>query len=347
MHILKTLSLSFLTLLLSLVAISVFAGASFLRIAILKQVHHGCPSCELKIGTLALAPLFGHLAATDVKFVSDPASGTVVRFYIPKLEIQFNPSALFGAVLDIRKVEIFAPQVTVRERDESHPGVYPEFPPPGYATSALPPARGQEILIHDGRFTYELAILNKTARIEIRNIEAQSGGFVTRQSLLTKPYEHLIHLQANAKLEHSGTLFLNVLFDPFADKNRDQIEIDLREQHLAEANSFFSVTGGVELSGTLHHAHASMLLAESVLSGVLSVNYENLNFTFHSTPQRGWLKTWLLGAAQSIKRIKTRPTKSSSQDPKVQIFFVRKPHMPVTKWILKGLADATEKIISI
>ena len=321
-------------------------SSRLLRSKIESALREKCPSCKLEIARLGVSWLRAQVLAEGVRFTSDASSNVACDFSVAKVDAHFKPFSYLGEVPVVKKLDLTGLHVTVREKANSPPSPRPDFPPPGYAFKGFPPARVGEIRVHDGGFTYEQIIFGKLAKLDVHHVEAEAGSFVTRQSLLAEGDHPRLEMKATALLENSGKVRLDVEFDPFAEKNHDQIVLEVQSQRMAELNPLFGVTDGIRLTGVLENARASMDLREGHLSGTLQASYENLQFKYDTTPDRGKIASSLAQIFHALEVSKTRPKEGDKTLPESRISERRTVREPITKFLLRGLKDAAQKILS-
>jgi hypothetical protein len=244
-----------------------------------------------------------------------------------------------GARVKVREIELEEPF-----KDTSSP----PYPEPGAVLVDLPAARVGGVQVEHGAFTYEVVKDAQIARIELHDIEAEIGSFATRKELVGRDYDRPLDMRAEGRLEHSGAFDVKVRFEPFAAKNEDEIGIDVRRQDMAELGSFFAVESGIRTSGSLTQAHASLHLSQGVLAGKLAARYSGFHFEVIPNPRHGNLKSALMQTLLSMKYSSEQPKAAakSQASPEIPVNAQRDPHMPIIKWILKGLKPAAEKILS-
>jgi hypothetical protein len=341
-------------------------GPSLLRSSLISQVKNSCPRCELRIESVQLALITGHLVAEGVEFKDDPHKNVTVDFSIDHLDASFKPLSFLpflheapvllnslarGAKVKVRELQSDgeSPPAASSSRGASEP----DYPPSGAVLVDLPKARVGGVNVDHGAFTYEAVKDGRVGRIELSDVRARVGSFATREALATGEYGHPLQMGALARLEHSGHVSLRVRFDPFATKNRDDIEVDVRGQEMAALGSFFIAESGVKVSGLLEQLHASLQLSQGDLTGKLSASYKGFHFEIMPNSDHGQVKTAVMQMLISTKfssdqpKVGKKPANPSAPlPPEVSVSAQREPKMPVMKWILKGLKPAAEKILS-
>jgi hypothetical protein len=288
----------------------------------------------------------GEVLAAGVNYRGDPSLSTSCDFSVESVKAEFKLLSLLKDAPVVKRVELSRPRVTVREKYDAPPPPRPESPPPGYALAGFPAVRVGEVQIHEGEFIYEQLIYGKTGRLEIHHVNSKTGSFVTRDWLLSSGYRHPLDVKTTAVLGGSGKVLLDLHFDPFAEKNVDQILIGLENQDMKELDPLFSVTDGVGLTGVLKRAWASLEIREGKLSGNLEASYDHLQFKYQPIPGRGKIVSKLTQILHSLSIAQTRPKKNEKTAPSSQISEQRQPEEPITKFLLRGLKDAAQKILS-
>jgi hypothetical protein len=321
-------------------------GANTVKTHLISALKRSCPACSLEIGELRFSLFNKRVLATDIHYSGDPKQDSTLRFSAERIEIRVDPFSLLRREPHIESIDAIQPDVIVREKSNTPPGEHPAFPSPGAAFKDFPMAQVDHVRIYGGKFVYEIESHGQVGKLRISEIDGNVSRFATRQGLLSERYRLPVLMVATAKLESSGSVKFRVLFDPFAEKNRDSIELDVRGQKMQELNPFFSVESGLTFEGFLKKGNARLTVAEGHLSGTLEGSYEGLKLDFHPTPERGKLSSTLTTAISSLKTAKTRPKSEQNQAPQADISAQREPHEPITKFLIRGLRDAAKKVLT-
>jgi hypothetical protein len=332
-----------------LVLLAVFVHRStsdWIRNKIQSDLYEACPKCELKLGAISFSWIPGKLLIRDLEFTGDPSSATGIDFSLESISLKGNLSSVFGKAVELSAIEIVRAKVVVSEVSDGPPGVHSKFPLPGHATAWLPPLRISSVKVIQSEFTYALKVSKKSALLQVRSIDANTGPLVTRANLLIPPQTDSntqVHLELSGTLERTGRLDIKVEFEPFARVNHDLVEIRVRDQNLSELNSFFLIEDGLRLSGTLDSGLARFRLTEGKLTGTLHTHYQNLDLNFSTDPRHGLLKT-LIAKLVSQGFVKTRPINKEDRA-EVIVLEQRKPFQPITQFLLQGLKSGANAML--
>lgn len=331
----------------------------FLPHYLVKKAHavlkESCPSCQLEIDALRVNAFSfpTHLTVRNFRLNVPTQKYEGYELTADQIDARINPFSLLSEAPTLESIDFQKPHATIRERQGSPPGKHAYAPEPGAAFASFPKMRVNSIRIFDGKFTYVDFVPNLKepnqkalqAKINVTRIDATVDSFVTRAELLTPRYQHMLNVHATAKLEDEGDVDIKLSFDPFAAKNHDALEVRVRNESLSNINSFFTAESGMEFTGTLQEGLAHIEMSEGQLRGTLNAEYNNLSVKFDASPKRGKLSSTIMSLLASLKTTKNRPGPGASATP-ASLFSVRKPYEPVTKWILRSLIDAAQKIIT-
>lgn len=300
----------------------------------------------MQIKDLQVSLFLAKVVAVGIEFKGDPVANPQIHFSAEEIVAQFKLVSFLQGVPTLELLDLSGLHVTLIEPDTKSHSTGPDYPPPGEGVKSFPIARMDEILIHHSQFTYRHSVHGRVSKIDVREIDGKIGAFVTRDWLLEKGYRQPLKMAATALLEKSGRVSLQVSFDPFAQKNHDEILIKVKGQSLSDLNSFFKIEEGIHLSGVLEEGVASMKLSEGHLSGSLTAVYKDIQVKFEKTPDRGAIKSFLTTLAQSIASSKTRPKKGEKSLPRAPIKAERHPHEPITKLLIRGLLNSAKEIMT-
>jgi hypothetical protein len=329
-----------------MLGISGQVAAQLVKTRLTASLKRSCPACSLEIGELQISLFTGRIRVDEIRYSGDPKEDSTLRFSAERLEARVNPLSLLRHQPQIESIDAIQPVVTIREKADTPPGAHALFPSPGSAFKSFPAAQVDHVRVYGGKFNYELDNHGRVGKIELSQINGNVSRFATRERLLTEKYRQPILMVATARLEQSGSVKFRVSFDPFADKNHDSIDLELRGQKMEELNPFFTVESGLSLSGVLKQGKAELVVSQGHLSGTLSGSYEDLKLKFQPTPERGKIKSKVTTMISSIETAKTRPKPQEKQPPEAQVSAQREPREPITKFLIRGLRDAAKKVLT-
>lgn len=314
-----------------------------------------CSSCRLEMDALRVNAFSfpTHFTVHNLRLNVPTQKDEGYELTAERIDPWIDPFSLLSAAPTLESIDVQGPHATVRERKGSPPGKHDYAPAPGAAFAGFPKMRVNGVRIFDGKFTYVDTVPSPNepnqkalqAKINVTRIDATVDSFATRAELLTPRYQHMLNVHATAKLEDEGDVDFKLSFDPFAAKNHDVLEVRVRNESLSNINSFFKTESGMDFTGTLHEGLAHFEMSEGQLRGTLNADYNNLSVKFHATPERGKLNSTIVNWIASAKTTKDRPRSGANATP-VSLFTVRKPYEPVTKWILRSVIEAAQKIIT-
>ncbi len=310
------------------------------------SLSKSCPSCKLKLKHFEFVSWFPlKVLVEGADFTDSPQSNPAVHFTLGRAEGQVSTLSLFQKGPTVESLRMGQLHVTVYEPEGSNPNSGPPFPKSCEALKGFPAMKVGKIEVRDSHFTYQHQVRKQRSEINVYKVHADVESFVTRPELQAPGVSARVKAKTYAQLEKTGKVMLSIQFDPFIEKNQDEIIIDIQGLRLGDLRPFFKIDGGVELEGVLRKGRATMNLSEGRLTGKMLASYRDLELFHHMTPDRGFIKNTLSNLVATITLTKTRPRKEEKGPPVVGISAQREPWEPITQLLIRGLKAAVEKII--
>ncbi|MGE3975700.1 MAG: hypothetical protein AB7F59_14330 [Bdellovibrionales bacterium] len=303
-----------------------------LREKILATVHENCKSCKLEISSLKIHLFARDLSLRQIKFTAGRRITTAVEAQIEKISLSLTSSPFDLKNMEIDKVEIESPQITVIEGDEktgSHP----------LRTNEELKWNIEKIFIYNGKFKYLRESPDRTGVIHMNDIQVT----VENLNSATGPQAKLAQVKAKSLLENSGQVEMNINTAPFEDQTNVDLDIRLSQYNLKESNDFFKPIDQAELSGEIVSGFATSKVRGPKLISTVEVKYKNLDVQFFTDKDRTDVANFFMNVMADAKFDK-KSTDESKPERTRTAHIVRKAEETLISFILRGLKDASLEV---
>jgi hypothetical protein len=292
-------------------------------------VSDACPSCRFDSGHFGLSLFPVSVEIRDSHFTQGNPKSTAVEVRVPKIIARVSLWKFFTGHIHISHLSIFSPTFVVTEGDFKAPSERSEKARGGSYWKTIFLERTE---LYQGDFKYIRNYGARSAMIHLNNIEASVGPWGTTPEAQVS----VTHARAQGLLENSGRFVLDVKVPLLSEV--PQVDIDLQVEGLlvSKLNSYFEVSDGIKLDGSLVQAVSTSKIRGTALTGSVRVLYFGLDLKFQKTNERGALAALISNFIKSSKLVssnmETRP-QERVRDVRIQ----RKASETMIQFILRGM----------
>ena len=304
-----------------------FAIRATLESQIRKAIIADCIDCEVDWQNFSISP--SKIGFKKIIFSFGNPAITAVRGRVESVVVHYRLRPLLDRVMEFSLIEVDQPQVVVLEGDEKSPKAIDDSA--GESTWRF---ISRKIEVNNGKFTYSRNYRDRTASLDVQEINAVVGLVESgNESLWTEGV-------ATGVLENSGIFQLLVKTPIFSPQALLDVQLRIRAQKLAALNNFFKPSEGLVLLGTLREGSARATVNEKLQNAIVSANYQDLDFRFLKTRNRGAVAAFISNLAKSLKLEKS----SGPSKQKYRAVQITRGEESMISFLLRGMRDAALRV---
>jgi hypothetical protein len=171
-------------------------------------------------------------------------------------------------------------------------------------------------------------------------VDADVGPFGTRQDLSPDR----VRLAATAGQGGDAKIRIQASIGLFNQKKIDDIDIVIRNQALANLNTFLVPDDGIELSGFLRSANISIRVRKEQLSEQMVLDYDGLKVKYLADHERNGVVALFKSALSSALLHKEKSADGSQGAPAVEFKLAQEPTYGIFKFLLQGLTEGAQMV---
>ena len=295
-------------------------------------VRDACATCEFhadEIRILLLRP--GHVSLRGVHFKAGEKSISQFEATVPQIELSVALWPLLQKNLRLLNVDLRGPDVVFTDGD-----------------GKSPPSKGSEsewnlaveaVRVKNGEFHYVRNTHGTSATLNLNAIDLKGGGFATSG----EGKFAAVKAAARLRLVKSGSIELNVSTKPFEKPLPIDVELNARDQNLADLTPFFKENAGVVLSGTLRQGHGKVKALGSHLDSLVWAEYEDLKVELLPIYDRSEAAAFFTNLGMAVAMVKKNGNASRADQVRATQ-LERKPEESIVHFILTGLKLAALQV---
>lgn len=327
-HLIKALAAIFLLLLF-------FISAPFLlKHQLVLSIEEACRRCTLKISSATFNPLTKFFSLGLIEFSYLEKSSMELKADIENIQGEFSYMDLIRGRLNIHALVLDKPKVVLTnmyfsdKQETSSPAKKESF------KFMLP-----EVKVKDGSFSYIHKTKTSVARLNTSQISGHMEGLGNTDEYLEKSAT----CRLNGRVEKSGAVVLSVRSKVFKRPLEVDVDLKVKDQKLADLNTFFFDFEGFKLKGQLLEGHGQSHLRDIKIKTEVFARFENFDAEFSKTAERGPGGTFIMNLAKAIMYDSQNLDKSKRKQAKV-VELQQEPNEALVGFILRSLKDAALKV---
>ena len=312
----------------------VMLAPRILEKAIKQAVLNNCPNCDLQIERLVTPVLHpGQILAEGLHLTGGTHGAFEVELKIARVQVLLNLKQISKHVIELQDLEIFQPNLVIKEGDKTHPHHPDDNDESKYKLRIL------HTHINQGYFKYIRARAGKPAIIQIEKIAGLIKEFGTTNELI----DAATASQLDGQIERSGQVTLRVHAKFFKQPLHADIDFDMVGQNLEDFTPFFKDNDGVSLKGQLIKGRSHSEIRGKKLSTIVHADYKGLEVHLDPSIDRSPTGAFFmnLGAAVALKK---SDTKAPPENKIEAVQLEREQKESVVHFVLRGVKEAALKV---
>lgn len=313
--------------------ISQVKAPALVREKIEKAVSDNCATCKIEIGNVS-TPLipFGDIVLNDIKFSYGTKGAAEVEADVKQVKLHVSKLEPFR----ITHLEITSPNVKYTEGDKEVPKRKSDEKPEETTQASF---IIEKTTLTDGRITYVRNTHGTHAVLRVHSIKVD----IAELSDDPKKTSELIQANAVAQIEDSGTVDLDLKIAPLNETLKMNIDFRVRDQNLADLNTFLKPNAGVELRGILIRGRSRLHVRDRESKVRVWAEYKGLGVNLEKTYDTSEFEAFIVQMGAEL----TMDEKNNEKPEDEQLAtttHTRKQDQGIVGFLVQGMKEAAIKV---